>query len=444
MNIENEFKEFLDENIDVGAAVLVGFSGGADSLALLHLLMHYSEKYRLTVHVAHVDHRWREESDKEAASLRDMVEGYGMTFHLKVLDPKKLTGNLEAACRDERIQFFSDLCKEHDLSGVFLGHHSDDQAETVLKRIFEGSFITNISALAPVANIFGLTVWRPLITVPKKEICRWIEKQVLKPIEDTTNADTRYTRARMRHNIIPQLEEQFGKEISGNICHLAEEARETKELLEEEIAPILAKKKSSPLATWIDLTTAEKTPHIILTYLLRKMCNVKDHHLTRDMAKTLVKAITTKKAGITIFVGTRTIIADRGHLFIMEGSNKGISGKLPLIQGQQRYGNINVTVKKAKTSEHKKSSWKDLWSDEGATVVVPQGDYTIGIADTTEQYPRTSPIKKLWTNRKVPAFLRDKVPVLYKDGIIYHDFLSGEKIENNEESNDMITVAIKA
>ncbi|MBT7462055.1 MAG: tRNA lysidine(34) synthetase TilS, partial [Waddliaceae bacterium] len=94
MNIENEFKEFLDENIDVGAAVLVGFSGGADSLALLHLLMHYSEKYRLTVHVAHVDHRWREESDKEAASLRDMVEGYGMTFHLKVLDPKKLTGNL--------------------------------------------------------------------------------------------------------------------------------------------------------------------------------------------------------------------------------------------------------------------------------------------------------------------------------------------------------------
>src|SRR5690606_6954338 len=137
----------------------------------------------------------------------------GIVFHLRTLDPKRLKGNLEAACRHERQQFFKELCLKYGYQAVMLAHHKEDQAETVLTRVLEGNSLASLQGMKEVTEIQGVTYLRPFISMPKKEITRFVEDYQLTPFEDPTNKDTRFMRANMRANIIPSLTKEYGKEV---------------------------------------------------------------------------------------------------------------------------------------------------------------------------------------------------------------------------------------
>ena len=121
-------KNFLNSRSPLDSPLLLGLSGGPDSLALFHLLLETSSFVPFKLHVAHVDHGWREESSKEAQWLKSYVEKWGVPFYLK-----KLEGCLnEEAAREGRLSFFSSLYRELGCKALLLGHQGDDQAETVL------------------------------------------------------------------------------------------------------------------------------------------------------------------------------------------------------------------------------------------------------------------------------------------------------------------------
>ncbi len=127
---------FLSLNWKAGAPIGVGFSGGADSLALLHLLIESRSLFNLDLHVLHVDSGWRQESYQEAEKLKRYVQQLDIPFYLH--RPSRIDRR-ENAAREERLLFFQEVYEAIKCQGLFLGHQGDDQSETILKRILEGA-----------------------------------------------------------------------------------------------------------------------------------------------------------------------------------------------------------------------------------------------------------------------------------------------------------------
>jgi len=426
--IEQVFDCFLKNNIVAPMSVLVGFSGGADSLALLYLLMEFRCKYQLIIHLAHIDHGWREESRREAEELRSLSSELSLPFYCKVLDPHSMEGNIEDACRYERLDFFSELCREHSLRAVFLGHHADDQAETVLKRILEGASLSNLSGIRDVCDYQGTMLWRPLLPVTKKEIVTWLKARQLVYLEDKTNADQRFTRARMRHTIIPELSKQFGKNVSRNLCRLALEAQDLRRDLDREIEPLISVAKKGPFGLWLDFSTNMPDSGMVLRYLLKHICE--GEIVTRDMLNRMCDLLKNGKANSIVVVGSRKIYIDRKHLFVVEKEVPSCYGNGYLHEGTQRVGQWDVTIEDAGDDvEYESSSWRELWCGE-IRAVIPKDDYYMAFPDLSEAYHKNSSLKKWWMNHKVPTFIRRCIPVLYDaERKIQHEFLTGKIIK---------------
>ena len=216
--METIVQVFLDRHWDRYRPLLVAYSGGPDSKALLYAAL----QTKVPLHVAHVDHGWREESAQEAASLQREVEGLGLAFHSIRLSSKMT----EDEARKSRLAYFCQLIEQFGFQAVLLGHQANDLAETVLKRVFEGAHLTSLKAIQPCALVFGIPLWRPLLTVCRSEIEKWLESRSLRALKDPANADPKYQRARMRTTLLPFLNEQFGKEIFSNLCQLSARSQE--------------------------------------------------------------------------------------------------------------------------------------------------------------------------------------------------------------------------
>jgi len=212
-------KDFLSIRLKKGAKLLLALSGGSDSLALLHLLIECRASLDFDLHIAHIDHGWREESLEEAKILEKLARSLRLPFHLHILKeiPDK---DRENQCRIQRLQFFSTLHKQYHFQALLLAHHADDQAETVLKRICEGASWRGLGGLLEEKEIDGLPIWRPLLSVRKKRLETYLSQKHLTPFQDKTNLDPAYLRGRMRSKIFPDLEVAFGKQIGNNLVKL--------------------------------------------------------------------------------------------------------------------------------------------------------------------------------------------------------------------------------
>jgi len=225
-------KGFLSKYYLPGKPLLLGLSGGSDSLALYHLLLECQVE---DLHAVHIDHGWRKESSEEGAWLQRQVKG---PFHLV-----RLEGGCrgEETARQDRYAAFGKLYQQLGAQALLLGHQADDQSETVLKRVLEGAHLLALGGIHPVSQRWGMTIWRPLLMFPKHQIRLWLEKKGVTPLEDPSNADPQFLRARMRRDIFPDLAKQFGKEIGDNLCRLGASAQELKEYLDKKMEPYFQK-----------------------------------------------------------------------------------------------------------------------------------------------------------------------------------------------------------
>lgn len=198
-------------------------------MALFHLLL----GMRVDFCVAHVDHGWREESAAEAEQLRRYVEEMGVPFFLYKIEEKRPS---ELAAREERLRFFASLYHKRGCEALLLGHHADDQAETVLKRVLEGAHLNALGGMRQ-RHLYGdMQVWRPLLNFSKKEILLWMNQRNLSFFTDPTNRDPAYMRARMRVEIVPFLEASFGKKVASNLVRLGALAYDVADYLQRKSA----------------------------------------------------------------------------------------------------------------------------------------------------------------------------------------------------------------
>lgn len=434
--MEKTLFKFLSKHLDPARPVLLALSGGPDSLALYHLLLKYKKNYLLHFAIAHIDHGWRKESAEEARVLEEMVRKEGIVFHLRTLQPPKLEGNLEAACRQARLAFFAQLCEQHRYQAVLLAHHEDDQAETVLKRVLEGASLPHLSGLRETTLIQGMTLWRPFLKVAKKELAQWLHAQGLQGFEDRTNLDPRFLRGRFRTRILPGLAADFGKEVKGNLARLGEEAAEFRAYLDGKLHPFLARIEKGEWGSFLSLSRERPEHPLEMEHLIRIFCQNDSIILSHAGLKTATQLALSKAADRMIRIGGKTLYIDRGRLFLPRFNQQQSLECCPLVQGTYLYGNWRVSVTANETRQQDQmKGWKAVW-DGRCEVYLPEGDYHLGPPALGRGYPRNTSLSKWWTNAKVPAFLREHVPVVWEKETIRHEFLTGR--DPWEQKNDRL------
>lgn len=219
----------LDENPDLlprGAAVLVAFSGGPDSTALLHLLHGLREARGWRLEAAHFDHALREGSAREAREVAGRARELGVPC--RVGRPDEPPAATQEALRRARYAFLREAADEARADRIATGHQADDQAETVLFRILRG---TGIGGLAGIPARRGPVV-RPLLPFRRDELRGWLEGRGLAWLEDPANRDPRWARARIRSRVLPALEEAWDGPVRERLLELAATARRADRALE--------------------------------------------------------------------------------------------------------------------------------------------------------------------------------------------------------------------
>ena len=210
--------------LDKHDAVLIGVSGGPDSLALLHVLLGLKKEWGLTIYVAHLDHMLRGDSKADSKFVMRQCRALGIPFIFKQVNMKKSAreGSIEEACRNARLEFLCQAAQNIRADKIALGHNLDDQAETVLMRLLRGSGLYGLAGILPKKEILGHTFIRPLLGVRRREIETFLKRKKLVPRRDRTNQQDKFFRNKIRIRLLPLLEKKYNANIKGLLSNTAE------------------------------------------------------------------------------------------------------------------------------------------------------------------------------------------------------------------------------
>jgi len=207
-----------------GARILVGCSGGPDSVALTHGLHRLRDELGLDLVVASIDHGLRPEAPDDVAVAARLAEDLGLPFRTRALSLDVRAGSSPmAAAREARYQALAGLAAETGAGFVAVGHTLDDQAETVLARLLRGATLEGLAGIAPRRRD---GVVRPLIDVRRRDVLGYLRHHELAFADDPTNRSPRYERVRIRHRWLPALTDAEDPRLPEHLAALADQARE--------------------------------------------------------------------------------------------------------------------------------------------------------------------------------------------------------------------------
>jgi tRNA(Ile)-lysidine synthase len=227
--------DFLKRHVQAGAGV-VAISGGPDSVCLASILRQFKEQGLIPKLVlAHLNHQLRgSESDADEAFVTRLAETWQLRCRTERVDvaaaAQQAGANLEATARRLRYEWLTRIAQEEGASWVATGHSADDQAETVLFRLLRGSGLQGLAGMAgrrPLAP--GIDLLRPLLSVRREAILACLREHQQDFREDVSNEDTRWTRNRLRHDLLPSLARDYNPAVYDVLCRLADQAREVQE-----------------------------------------------------------------------------------------------------------------------------------------------------------------------------------------------------------------------
>ena len=217
-----------------GEAIVVGFSGGVDSLALLVALYELRHPLDCQLHIAHLNHQLRGDSTSDAELVKQYANLLKLPFTIKKIDIpaliKQRNQSIEALARKERYEFFETVSKKIGATKVALGHQRNDQAETVLMNLLRGAALTGLRGILPIRD--GKFI-RPLLDFSRTEIEEFVAEQGLQPCEDSTNWDRNFLRNRIRLDLLPLLKRDYNRNIQNTLAQNAELLRAESDYLED-------------------------------------------------------------------------------------------------------------------------------------------------------------------------------------------------------------------
>lgn len=222
--------------IQKGDKIVLGLSGGPDSVCLLHVLNRLKKDFNIEIYAAHLNHQIRGiEAQKDALYVSKLCEDMGIIFFVKSINVPKYCENeglsLEEGARKLRYEMFYEIKDKIKANKIAIGHNLNDQAETVMMRIMRG---TGLKGLKGIDYIRDNCIIRPILDVERNEIEEYCEAYNLNPRIDKTNLENIYTRNKIRLDLLPYMKDNFNSNVIESIVRMSNSLKSDNDYIEKE------------------------------------------------------------------------------------------------------------------------------------------------------------------------------------------------------------------
>jgi|AntRauTorckE6833_2_1112554.scaffolds.fasta_scaffold00904_12 tRNA(Ile)-lysidine synthase len=429
------FKKRFEENynnknlIEHNDSLLLGISGGPDSLTMLDLFYKIKDKYNLKLTVFHLNHSFRKEADNEAKFVKKICNQRNIEHIIKKFDVPDYvkTNNLspEEGAREVRFKFLKDIYDKRNIDKICLAHNKDDNVETVLFNIFRGSGTRGLLGIKDSISLYGMKIIHPLLLFYRSEILDYCEINDLSPVFDPSNDSNLYSRNRIRNNILPMIEKQINPNVKKSVIRLSDIIMEDYDFIDKHaknsLKKVLIEKNSKRYVFNLD-KTKDLHPAIIKRIINTVLVDIKGNidNFYYKHYNYIIEFIKNNKTGdllelpddIKLKISYNKLLVFKGTLDIDKSFEKSIDSEgsfnLPFEQG------INFEI------INKKIDWRNYNENniclvDFNKVIFPlkvrnrrDGDKFIPLGMNGHKK-----VKDFFIDQKVPDYLRDKIPILF-------------------------------
>ena len=405
--------------IDANAPVLLAFSGGADSMALLDMMQ--KEYPDAPILLAHVNHGIRgEEALRDRAFCENVAKERGLEIAFLDIDvpalAKEQARGLEETAREVRYAFFADLMRERDIALLLTAHHADDHLETILFRIARGTGLSGLCGIAPIRPFGAGDLVRPLLGFTKQEILQYCKENNLSFVTDSTNADTTYARNRIRADILPIMEELY-TDASHRAVRMSAELAEDDAYLKEVAWQLFLKnttREGISLRALRGAHSAIRRRTLQMWFEEGREASLESVHLQALMS--LVESGDTT-ARVALPGGVSAYCTARGRLSLTKTKPQLIGDyKLPLTLGEQKIANTDISISITPVEN------PNCVDKRGGNVLVLMGEWedlqkalswrNRREGDVMMLGKMHRQVRRLWAARGIPTEWRQALPIL--------------------------------
>ena len=404
--------------------VLLAFSGGADSSALLSLLVEDSQKNGYSLSVAHFHHGIRgDEADRDAEFCRSKAEEYGVPFYTEKADIPALAKasgkSLEAEARERRYAFFEKIMRENNIPLLVTAHHAEDLNESILLHILRGSGIKGLVGIKPCRELCaGLYLARPLLQAEKQDILDYCKQNGIDFVIDSTNSDVGYTRNAIRARLVPEMKE-LQQNLSSVFARLSESAAEADDFVEKCATEYIEKECEGgiPLNSFNPLHSALKSRVLAQTFE-KKFCKT----LERVHIGALAELCEKRVPHSSLSLPDETVAKIENGYLVFEAKNEAPEKSdfyIPFFEGKKiTEQGIIINIERNPAEPCKNSPF----SVDIAAELVKSGAHfrPKHEGDVIFCGKMNKKIKKLMSEHKLPLGLRSSLPLLVSDeGVLW-------------------------
>ena len=413
------------------APILLAFSGGADSVALLDMLQ--KEYSKAPILLAHVNHGIRgEEALRDRAFCESIAKERGLEIAILNADipaiAKEKGQGIEEAAREVRYAFFADLMKEREIPLLVTAHHADDHLETVLFRITRGTGLSGLCGIAPIRSFGEGYLVRPLLGFTKQEILQYCQEQDLNFVIDSTNTDTAYARNRIRAEVLPVLESLY-TDVSHRAVRMSAELREDDAYLKEVARQLLLKNTT---CEGISVRALRGAHSAIRRRILQmwfeegREATLESVHLQALMS--LIESGDTT-ARVALPGGVSAYCTARGRLTLTKTKPQPVGEyTLPLTIGETQIPNTDISICITPIEKNNEAD------KQGGNVLVLMGEWQDLQKALTWRNRREGDVillgkmhrqlRRLWAQKGIPTELRAALPLLCRgEEIVWTPFV---------------------
>lgn len=439
--VENTIKQY--NMIQEGDTVIVGLSGGADSVCLLYVLLSFSEHLKFKVVAAHINHQIRgEDANNDETFVKNLCQNLSVPLFCKrfnVPTLAKIKGeSVELFARNLRYQYFSEIADNYKNAKIATAHNANDNAETLIFNLTRGTGLAGMCGIPPVRN----NIIRPLIFCKREHIIDYIEQNNLLFVEDNTNSDQSYSRNFIRHSILPKLV-QLNDNAIENMSNFSVKARCDEDYLEQQSESVAVNKENNSYI--LNRNELLQVDNAIIPRVLRKVYAKLSYDVLSNKNLSDIISLISKESGKQITLANDIICRAEFEKLIFEKKQKTLENidtnwyNLRLGKNIIKFNDnvFIVYVDRGVTNAYDNCAARYLFNIDDLQNITIR---TRREGDVYKSGKRpTKMLKKLFIEQKVPQSYRNIAPVfLYKNNVIWvYGFLPDARF-----TGDTITISV--
>lgn len=397
---------FLESlNIDKSKNLVVATSGGPDSMALLHLLN--SNGYKVIC--AHVNHSLRIESEEEYKFVENYASINNIIFEGMKIEGYKDNKFTENEARQKRYTFFENILKKHNTDILLTAHHGDDLVETVLMRIIRGSNLSGYKGFTKITEFNNFKIIRPLIFYSKKEIEEYIKENKIPVVYDKSNESKKYTRNRIRLDILPKLKEEEIN-IHKKVLEYSEELNDVNEYVNEVVKDNVKKMYNNNKLDINKFTDLKKVIKIkVLESILFNIYKEEINIITKQHIEEILKVIDSNNKKIDL-PNNITVEKEYNNLIFKEKENVSTNNYKIILDKDIKLNELGKFEFISDTKE--KSNYVIKLNSKEITMPLILRNKEEKDIMQVKNLNGTKKVKKIFIDEKIPVRIRNSYPIL--------------------------------